>query len=74
MEIESGIPIPPAKYGRRGTKYATLMDMEPGQSVFVEGEDTRGPTYNSAQALGRRHGRTYQGRTVEGGLRIWRMK
>lgn len=78
MKIEKGVPVPvffhtngrPAKYN--------FEDMEIGDSVFDEGAVNAGKSsggsrlYMAAWMYGRRHGKKFVGRKVDGGVRIWR--
>jgi len=72
--IEKNIPIPGPARGKR-TKYP-FADMEPGDSVLIEGEDTKGPAYQSAKAIeyNSRGAIRFTARTVDNGVRIWRVE
>lgn len=73
MRIESGVPLP--KDNMRGSelKYP-FIDMEVGQSVFFEGESTRSKMQARAHQVAKRHGKKFVCRTMDGGLRIWRVE
>lgn len=76
MIIEKNVPMPAP--GKRTDKHPfaerkyTFNEMEVGDSAFFAGSSTLGAEYQSAKLLGKRHGKKFAGRNVEGGLRIWR--
>jgi len=72
--IEKSVPIPGPARGKR-TKYP-FAKMEPGDSVLIEGEDTRGPAYQSAKAMQYNSGGAvrFTARTTGTGVRIWRVE
>jgi len=67
-EIEAPKKHPNAKY--------PFNAMDVGDSIFFEGEKLSPwcKPYVAAQSWGRKHGVKFQGRTVEGGMRIWRIE
>lgn len=70
IKIEKQIPIP---FGA-GNKNRTLFPwekMEIGDSIFIEGRTTR--SLSSAHKWGKKDNRRFCLRTVEGGIRIWRI-
>lgn len=72
MKIEENVTMPKTGAGRPN-KYP-FKDMTIGDSVFFAGE-TLGPKcrpYVAAQVWGRDNGVKFSGRTVDGGVRIWR--
>lgn len=71
MKVESNLPIPSANGGK--TKYP-IRTMKPGESFLAEGQKMGGGAYSSAWTHGRLTGKEFTGRTVEGGVRIWRIK
>jgi len=65
-KIEKGVPMQKHK-----SDVYPFSEMEIGDSFFVEGGDKYklGP---AASSSGKRHGRKYSVRLVEGGYRVWR--
>lgn len=68
IKIDKGIPLPP----RGGRQRYPWQEMEVGDSFFVEGASVRSLSAAAAQ-VGRRSGRKFSLRTVEGGVRCWRV-
>ena len=71
MKIEKGI-APPSKKIKVAYSFA---DMEVNDSVFFDGE-LMGSQSNAAAAAritGRKYGRKFTTRTMDGGVRIWRI-
>lgn len=64
--FDNDVPLP-----RRS---GLFVGMEPGQSLFVEGEGNRDRSANAARNHAHRHGWKVSIRTVEGGVRIWRLR
>lgn len=74
MKIEKNVAIPLCGDGTRlGSKYP-FNKMVPGDSVFVEGQNTTGKAYAAAKSMGVQRGWKFSGRTVGGGVRIWRVE
>jgi len=73
MDIEKEVPAPDVT-GRKGPprKYP-FADMEIGDSVFVEGENSQGRAALAARAHGNFKQKKFAARTQEGGVRIWRV-
>ena len=75
MKIEKNVPIP--KGTGKGAGKPTIYpfsEMEVGDSVFLDGQRTGGPAYLSAMQHGRMHGKKFSARSVDGGIRIWRIQ
>ncbi len=78
MKVEKDIPIKKRPGGRgpsggnRKRKYP-FESMDVGDSFFVEGEDTQGKAAGAAKSHGRYHNLKFAARTVDGGVRIWRI-
>lgn len=72
MKIEKGIPIPDGGRGR--PKMYHFGEMEIGDSVFVEGQTSRGSAGGSARKYGHSNNKKFTCRTVDGGVRIWRVE
>ena len=73
MNIEKSIPIPDVTLGAP-TKYP-FTKMEVGDSSFFGGAPI-GPKckpYIAAKSRGYASGKKFTGRTVDGGVRIWRV-
>lgn len=75
IEIEKGIPIPPAR--QPGVKAKSPRhEMEVGDSYFVKtsARDACVVEGNKARCWGRKNGgKKFSTRQVEGGVRIWRV-
>lgn len=71
MNIQSDIPMPSQPDHRR--KYP-FMDMSIGDSVFFEGEPSKGKVSNAARKVATRNDMHFVVRTETGGIRIWRTK
>lgn len=69
FRIEKGIEVPTI----RRTSVYPLADMEPGDSFFVPGESVRDRSAAAARLWGRRNDRKFVSRSVDGGVRIWRL-
>lgn len=72
MDIESNVPMP-TRRKNNPCKYP-FGDMKVGDSVFFEGASTSSKEYVAAFLAGRRHGFRFCGRSMDGGLRIWRIE
>ena len=68
-KIEKGILIPPPV---RRTKYP-FGQMEVGDSVFIA-DDGGGRVIAAACEYGKRHNKKFSCRTVDGGVRVWRIE
>jgi hypothetical protein len=68
--IEKNIPIPPARGGNGAFPFA---DMEIGDSVLVPEEDAKRARASAAAATKRGPGK-YSVRTVENGVRVFRVE
>ena len=73
MIIETNVPVP-TESGRGRRAIYPFGDMNVGDSVFIEGQAVGGSAYAAACQHGRLHGKKFTGRTVDGGLRIWRVE
>lgn len=71
--IESGIPLP-GPSGSRGESIYPFERMSVGDSVFIEGAKSSGKEYAAARVCGKRKGMRFTARTVEDGVRIWRVE
>lgn len=74
FNIETNVPVPSAKEGL-GSIYGFHL-MEVGNSILFDGE-TRGTNAKpaiAARVYGHRHGWKFKTRSVEGGVRIWRVE
>ena len=74
MKIEKAIDMPSRGRGRPN-KYP-FPEMNVGDSLFFEGETStlKCRPYIAAQLWGRLNNAKFSGRTVDGGVRIWRVK
>lgn len=73
MKIDTSIGKPRSSAGAP-RKYP-FADMGVGDSIFFHGEriGTSCKPYLAAQQIGLRAGMKFSGRTVDGGVRIWRI-
>lgn len=70
--IEKNIPVP---LGKHNGKWAFVGEMEVGDSVFLDDEFTTQTRWLGQSAVKRKYPeRTFTSRSVEGGIRIWRIK
>ena len=74
MKIEKNLPIEGLNKSKGRTPIYPFHDMEVGDSIFVEGQAITGGAYQSAGIHGKKYGKRFSGRTVEGGVRIWRVE
>ncbi|MBL7740288.1 MAG: hypothetical protein JNK14_13815 [Chitinophagaceae bacterium] len=69
-KIEKNIPLPEA--GKTNSKYAVIGDMEVGDSIFMEGKIVT--SVSCILKKYKKSGKAFSSRTVEGGVRTWRIK
>ena len=70
MKIEKGIPLPPAKGGKKTELSETLAQMEPGDSILLEVEKKA----MQLKQTGSRRGYKMAFRKIDGqGWRVWRL-
>ena len=72
--VEDGVPMPDLHQGAGRPRIYPFADMKVGQSVFVDGGKLRGKEHGAARKHGQRHGKRFAVRTVDGGIRIWRVE
>ena len=77
FKVDSGVPLPALSKGGRGAppKYP-FGTMGPGDSFFVPVADAQRashPVRRSANQYGKRCGMKFATRSVEGGIRCWRL-
>ena len=73
-EIEKGMPIPEIQRPRRPINYP-WKEMQIGDSFFIPlGVTTRNAIALSAEYQGRTTEKRFTIRTVEGGVRVWRVE
>lgn len=75
FEIERGVPVPKRNQSRRESKYP-CAEMEIGDSFFIPAGQVKAPAaYAVAVSANKRFPeRKFVPRTVEGGMRIWRVE
>jgi len=71
MIIEKNVPMNGSKRGPKASYPFASMDV--GDSFFVQDQDTQGRAAMGARAHGQYHGKKFSSRSVEGGVRIWRV-
>lgn len=74
VEIEKSIPKPFVNNLDRDAKKLKLHKMECGDSIFIRGQTTQCVAAKLAYAYGYKTGKKFSSRTLEGGVRIWRVK
>lgn len=74
MKIEKNLPIEGLNKSRGRSPIYPFRDMDVGDSIFVKGQKLGGGAYQSAVIHGNKYGKKFSGRTVEGGIRIWRVQ
>jgi len=70
IDIEKDVPLPESKK----KKWGFLKDLKVGDSFFYPLESTRSYVYMHAKSMSKYYGIKITGRTVNGGLRIWRVE
>lgn len=70
MDIEKGIAIPEITSAARDTY--PFGKMEVGDSVFLYGMESTSSACVSARQIGKRQGKKFTTRKMDGGVRIWR--
>ena len=70
FKIEKGVPLP-RKTGRDGQNLYPWPEMEIGDSIFLPGKTIKDS--NAGLQYGRAHGKKFTARSVEGGIRVWRV-
>jgi len=71
IEVDKSVPLPEPKLGR--PKKYPFAEMEVGDSFFVPQEKVRSAS-KSASMYKAAHGGDFTRRSVEGGVRIWRVE
>lgn len=74
VTVEKSFDIP-EEAGRRGRPLEgpKFPQMGVGDSVFFQGERLDGPVRAKAKRHGKRYGQKFACRSVDGGIRIWRI-
>lgn len=67
MGFDKGVPLPESKY-------EFVKKIQIGESKYFPFETTRGSFYKCARTKAINSGIKITGRTVNGGLRIWRVE
>lgn len=73
QEIETGVEMPEKVKGTGAKSKYGFKRLAVGDSLFFEGMDTKSRPYTAAKVLEKTTGLKFEGRTVDGGLRIWRV-
>lgn len=76
--IDKDIPLPADK-GNSGREVYPFAEMQPGDSVFIEGGRTDGNECAAAYAIAHRQRKKgvecrFTARNENGGVRVWRVK
>lgn len=73
--IEKNIPMPTGKNVSTGRtpKYPEFREMEVGDSHFYKHQNGDGLAATAAKVYGYRNGKRFSSRSVEGGVRVWRI-
>lgn len=69
FKIEKGVPIPQPKSGKVGGWARALADADIGDSVFLAGRNAK----DVVGGVGNHGNRWATVRTVEGGVRVWKI-
>ena len=72
FKIDKGVPMPKLRGGPGRNPIYPLGDMEVGDSFLVPGEK-RSSLRSAIQMYGKRYGKRFSLRTVDGGQRVWRL-
>lgn len=72
FKIDKGVPVPKPRRPPRKSKYP-IAAMKPGDSFLVPGYTFRNVSSMTSYAQ-KRFGGRYVMRTVDGGVRIWRVE
>lgn len=67
-QVDSDVPMV------KGKEAYNFGRMAVGDSIFFEGANTTSKQMVAARIYGRYHGWKFSGRTIDGGLRIWRVE
>lgn len=74
MKVDKNIKIPAlSSRGGRPVVYP-YKTMDVGDSFFVYGQKPGGGAYQAVKIYGKKTGKSFVGRTVDGGVRIWRVR
>lgn len=73
-KIESNIPVPSDVRSVSCRNAYGFGVMRIGDSMFFDGENTKSKQMTAARIYGIYHGWKFTGRTIDGGLRIWRVE
>ena len=66
--VESGVPM------EQNRETYNFGRMAVGDSIFFNGANTTSKQMTAARIYGRYHGWKFSGRSIDGGLRIWRVE
>ena len=72
-KIEKTVAVPAMAQMGPPRKYP-FPEMEVGDSIYVVGQTLTGGSGYSARLYGKKSGRAFTVRVVEGGVRIWRIE
>ena len=72
MKIEKGIPIPRSKFQGKYIKVVSLMEV--GDSVLLNCKNTTDNSVHGIRQAGRSIGFKLSARTMDEGVRVWRVK
>lgn len=71
FQIEKNIPIPTSDFGKGRPRIYPLGDMDVGDSFFTT--SARNKVASAVSYYGLRNGKKFAVRTVDGGVRVWRV-
>lgn len=71
IKIEKGVEMPKGRQGRK--QIYPWDDMEVGDSFKVQGKSQKDLS-PSASFAGKRRGKKFSARNVDGGVRVWRVE
>jgi len=70
LKIDENVKMPEYRMSHR----FRFNHMKVGDSVFFEGQNSSGKSVTALRNFGHREGWKVSARTVEGGVRVWRVK
>ena len=72
FKIEKNVPIPPKRGIGSGVLIYPWPDMKVNDSFFAP--DRKIANFSAPRLYGRKHNMKFKCRTVDGGVRVWRVK
>lgn len=73
IQIDKDIPVFAQQHPSRRERKYPLNEMAVGDSFFVAGQKTTGSAASNARTYGKNNRKRFTVRSIEGGIRIWRV-